>query len=101
MKRLLVIGAAMLALASCNNTGDDKKDDLPDDSTGNGGGQPQSASMAAKTDAGRFLLASAKVERAGTLARFRWLSLVPKASSPIVISRNELQPAITQNIIVA
>lgn len=38
MKKLLIIGTAMFALAACNNTGDDKKDDIPSDSTGNGGG---------------------------------------------------------------
>lgn len=38
MKKLLIIGAAMFALASCNNTGDDKKDEIPADSSGTGGG---------------------------------------------------------------
>jgi hypothetical protein len=43
MKRVLMLGAVVLALAACNNTGDDKKDDIPDDSTGTGGDAPRAA----------------------------------------------------------
>lgn len=50
MKRVLVFGAIMIALSACNNTGDDKKDDQPDDTIGTGGGDAPASAMKTTSD---------------------------------------------------
>jgi hypothetical protein len=50
MKRVLLSGAIMIALSACNNTGDDKKDDLSEDSVGIANGDAKSSDRKTTSD---------------------------------------------------